>query len=277
MSDELEQATIEAYAHDAAILDTRDTVTPVARAMARELLAWRAAFRHGWHSSSADAIDCVQKGQAQGDHALGQVEALHCRALAPELLLDGSIDEQHAGRLIREAFCAIATGKTLMRDDVTAFRKAVDTFKTFTDGEPSPNSVRIVIPTPCTGKNSRRLVRFGDRPALIKSKDALATEQQVRAAIVHACRGFAKPGASMFGKDEVRVTMRHHVERELCEVIVESAGQRPDVKYWRSRDVQNLPDVVLDAMQGVAYDNDNQVAHLSVERVRSAADHADDR
>lgn len=124
-----------------------------------------------------------------------------------------------------------------------------------------------MIPTPATGKNRRQLVYFGSRPAFIKSKEARTTEKQVRARILYAVQGCALP---LFDDDDdVAVTVRHHVQRQLCEVIVERIGRKPDVPYWRQRDVGNLPDVVLDAMQRVAFRNDNQVARLTVERVDS--------
>ncbi len=124
--------------------------------------------------------------------------------------------------------------------------------------------VRLVIPTPCSGKNSRRVVRFGSRPGLIKSEQALETEADVRARILFAVRGCALP---LFGLDEVEVRLRYFPERELCEVVVERIGPPPAIPNWRRRDVGNLHDVVLDAMQRVAFANDNQVARLVVERV----------
>jgi hypothetical protein len=123
---------------------------------------------------------------------------------------------------------------------------------------------RFVTPTPCTGKNSRRIVKFGHKPALVKSKQALATALQVQQRCLWALRTLPHP---LIPDDDVAVHMRHHVARDLFEVVVEPIGAPPTVDNWRARDTGNLPDVVLDAMQDLVFANDNQVARLVVERV----------
>lgn len=123
--------------------------------------------------------------------------------------------------------------------------------------------VSFVIPTPATGKNSKRLVRFGNRPALIKSKEALETMADTRRRAITAVAANLLP---LFGDDDVGVTVKHHVAANVCEVVIERLGPPPNVPGWRKRDTPNLPDVVLDALQRIVYRNDNQVARLVVER-----------
>lgn len=123
--------------------------------------------------------------------------------------------------------------------------------------------IRFKIPTPASSKNSRMLVTIGGRPRSIKNAKARASAADVIEAAANAMRMAA---ARRIDDDDVRVTIVYDVESETCAVEVASIGPRPKGRTGRRRDVANLPEVVLDALQGIAYGNDNQVADLRVVR-----------
>jgi len=122
----------------------------------------------------------------------------------------------------------------------------------------------IDIDTPASGKNRRQLVWIGGKPRLIKSKEANRTAKHTRS---RAIKAMAKRDAPVHPTDDVEVVMRYYVAEERCTVSVRSLRPRPKGRTGRKRDLSNLPDVVLDAIQGFAYANDNQVARLIVERI----------
>lgn len=86
-----------------------------------------------------------------------------------------------------------------------------------------------ILGEPASKANSRRLVRFGNRPALIKSQKALNYTQSFRL----QCPKLSSPIT-----DDVAVWIR-----------IWYASRRPDLD----------DSIILDAMQGLIYANDRQV------------------
>ena len=98
------------------------------------------------------------------------------------------------------------------------------------------DSVRLlVLGEPASKANSRQLVMFGKRPAIIKSKKALAYEKGAAPQILMQCR---MAGWRLRAIGPMRVTM-----------TIFYATERPDLDE----------SVVLDVMQGIVYGNDRQV------------------
>lgn len=91
----------------------------------------------------------------------------------------------------------------------------------------------VIYGEPCSKANSRMIVRFGNRPASIKSAKARSYEHQARLQLVK--HGFTPI------EGPVRVSMR-----------IFYRTQRPDLD----------PSVVLDVLQGHAYKNDRQVREM---------------
>ena len=79
------------------------------------------------------------------------------------------------------------------------------------------------------------------------------------------------PGAGpLFGAhDDCRVDLVHRVSDDAVVVTVSRLGapQRVAGKTGRRRDVHNLIDTLCDALQGVLYHDDRQLAHVSAARV----------
>lgn len=103
------------------------------------------------------------------------------------------------------------------------------------------DTIRILIlGEPASKSNSRRLVMFGKRPAIIKSKKALAYAKSAVPQILMQCR---MAGWRIRAIGPMRVTMS-----------VFYASERPDLDE----------SVVLDVMQGIVYGNDRQVREKHV-------------
>lgn len=90
--------------------------------------------------------------------------------------------------------------------------------------------VRIVIPNePVSKANSRRLVSFGKRPAIIKSKKALEYERTAKKLL--------KPIHPLLEGDLIMTATLYY------------ASRRPDLDE----------SVVMDVLQGIVYKNDRQL------------------
>lgn len=74
-------------------------------------------------------------------------------------------------------------------------------------------------------------------------------------------------GSPPFGNDDLDVHIVWNVKYDKTTITVGSLGPPPKGKTGRRRDVQNIPAVVLDALQGIVYDDDKQVRRLTVEKV----------
>lgn len=138
--------------------------------------------------------------------------------------------------------------------------------------------LQFTIPVPPSSKNSRKLRRSGAKcPAckqpsgpviMYRPSEVLEATAEIQAAAREAMLncGYSKP---LFPDDDVAVQMEHEVLQDVVHVTVSCLGPRPKGRTGRKRDVVNVPELVLDALQGLAYANDNQVADLSVRRQRS--------
>lgn len=131
---------------------------------------------------------------------------------------------------------------------------------------------RFTIPVPVSSKNRQRVMRRGRRAWIAKGAQAEAQHTTIkRAALAALAEWGPRPDlTSLFGDDNLEMQIEHDVELDLLHVTVRSLGPRPGskVKTGRKRDLQNLQDAVCDALQGVVYDNDNQIDLLTMKRTR---------
>ena len=73
---------------------------------------------------------------------------------------------------------------------------------------------------------------------------------------------------TVFGDHDVHVEVTWMVPSDEVEVLVVDLGPKPKRgRSGRSRDAVNIPAVILDALPGVIFDDDKQVAELVVRRV----------
>lgn len=134
--------------------------------------------------------------------------------------------------------------------------------------------IHFQIPVPASTKNSRRILRHGRRTIVAKSAAAMASIRQIKRAAADALhqRGLRPPsdiieGKSLLGDDDIAVDITHLVTEDRVHVVVKSVGQRPKGKTGRKRDLQNLQEGILDALQGILFDNDNQIVELRMRRI----------
>lgn len=143
-------------------------------------------------------------------------------------------------------------------------------------------TLRFTVPTPPAAKNSRRIFRTGAVcPKCRKptghlgssmSDEARHAREKIIEEAVDALRRQAPQAFSerrpLLPDEDVGVTVVHNVKNDTADVVIEKRGPKPAGKgpTGRRRDVTNVPELVLDAVQGIAYHNDNQVADLRVWR-----------
>lgn len=116
---------------------------------------------------------------------------------------------------------------------------------------------------PDSKKNRGQVVRYGQRLGFRPNPVALAQEERLREFLVYGLVG----DCPHFGDNDVRVTITHHAREDEVDVLVEDLRPRPKKFAGRRRDLANIAEVILDAMQGPVYANDNQVAELVMRRM----------
>jgi len=131
----------------------------------------------------------------------------------------------------------------------------------------------FTIPVPPSTKNSRRLLKHGRRTIVAKSAAATRAMRSIQdLAIQELHRRALRPpsiimsGGTLFSDDDVAIDITHNVEADTVTVSVWSAGPRGKGKTGRKRDLQNLQEGILDALQGILFENDNQVTELRMRR-----------
>lgn len=127
--------------------------------------------------------------------------------------------------------------------------------------------LRFVIPVPASTKNSRRLIRRGRAITSLPSKKAVVSMAQIRAAALEAADSHDRAeDGTVFGDQDIGVSIKHRVAEDNVLVEVWALGARPKGKTGRKRDLQNLQEGILDALQSIAYVNDNQIVMLHMTR-----------
>lgn len=126
--------------------------------------------------------------------------------------------------------------------------------------------IQFTVAAPDSKKNRGRVLSWGPKcprcgrgshssyfpnPIAKKQQDAL-----------HGHLDFEISEKPHFGKNSVRVVLEHHARTDICVVRVEDLGPPPKGFTGRKRDLANLLDVILDAMQGPVYANDNQCSEI---------------
>jgi hypothetical protein len=137
-------------------------------------------------------------------------------------------------------------------------------------------SMRFVIPTPPSSKNTQkmRVIPGGKKglgiPIRYRPSEVIEATEGIQRAAIGALRAqapqFFAERRPLFEDDDVAVSMVHNVWNETVDVVVSQIGSRGKGRTGRRRDVVNLPELVLDAIQKIAYRNDNQVCDLRVWR-----------
>ncbi len=122
--------------------------------------------------------------------------------------------------------------------------------------------VRFTCAATQSKKNSGKVVRYGTRYGYRPNQVALDQEAMIRDHL-----DFVIPEPPHFGDREVAVVIQYDARADVCEVLVSDLGPRPKGFAGRRRDLANLGEVILDALQGPVIVNDNQVCELRFRRL----------
>jgi len=101
----------------------------------------------------------------------------------------------------------------------------------------------------------------------LPGKRALRSAEEIRGAAYEALAAQRSFSGSYFGDDNIAVSIEHNVAADTVTVEVWSVGPKPKGKTGRGRDVDNFASTILDALNGLAYDDDRGVSSLQVKRV----------
>jgi Holliday junction resolvase RusA-like endonuclease len=96
---------------------------------------------------------------------------------------------------------------------------------------------------------------------ILASADALRAEKEIRA-LAHDQTG----SDVWWPTQDVAVTITYRPRQDVCTIEVIPMAERRKGFSGRRRDIANLAEVILDALQGSVYTNDNQVARLQIIR-----------
>ena len=123
--------------------------------------------------------------------------------------------------------------------------------------------VSITVPIPASKKNRRILNTKGKHPILLPSPDAKQSEKEIRDAWIEAVGRLAP----VWDSEEIAVSVTYAVKTQKVTIDVEPLAPRPKGVTGRRRDLHGMIETVCDALEGLAYKNDNQVAVVVMRRV----------
>lgn len=126
--------------------------------------------------------------------------------------------------------------------------------------------IKIVLPfVPESGKNRRNLAIINGVPRSFPNAKAKRQADWIKRAVqAAALGGLIKP----FDDCDLAMRIEHCVTEDSVVIFVWKCGERPKGKTGRKRDLHNLSVLIPDALQGVLYHNDNQIALMMLERVK---------
>jgi len=131
--------------------------------------------------------------------------------------------------------------------------------------------VEFVLPFVPGSKHNRKAVhRTRDGGVRVRWQAAVMREQADVALM--ASRAVTAVGATQPWQPDhdVDLVIRHHVGSGEVEVSARDMGppaETVDGRTGRRRDIQNLSELICDAMSGVVYTDDRQVSRIVIERV----------
>lgn len=135
------------------------------------------------------------------------------------------------------------------------------------DKEGRITSVSFLIPPPKSKKNNKALIVINGRTRVGTAKCIKDQEAAIR---MHVARAVPLLEAGpLFGDvHDVGLELVHLIEKDLVQVTVYRLGDAVEVagRTGRRRDVPNLFESVCDALEGLLYENDRQIACVKAER-----------
>lgn len=127
-------------------------------------------------------------------------------------------------------------------------------------------SVRMVFPlVPASAKNRTQIRRpkGGGKPWIAKSEDAEQDQQAM--ALMATAQARPRVGTTLFGRNYVGAEITLDPDAHKTSVIVHDLGEQPKSgRRYTQRDVHGIVESVMDALQGVVFDDDRQARWVIV-------------
>lgn len=125
----------------------------------------------------------------------------------------------------------------------------------------------FAVPPP-SKKNG--MVQVPGRRGAVPSTKVLRAAEQARLLFLQAAAAAGAPTREpLWPEQDVAVRVTHRIGTDSVSFAFEALGDAKEVRgrTGRKRDLDNLTDAVFDALQGLAYGNDNQIALIIKERL----------
>lgn len=137
----------------------------------------------------------------------------------------------------------------------------------------------ISAPAVVSKKNNYRWLKYGTRMKVTPSAKVIASERVIAsAARLAIARNGGRSTMPFDGQDTIRIDYQHDIDNDMLHVRVTKIGLLPErtpsgrvkggKKLGTKRDCHGMLETIADALQGVAYPNDNQLDAGSWERLR---------
>lgn len=134
----------------------------------------------------------------------------------------------------------------------------------------APSKISFTVPLIAPSKKNRQRIRKRGRYG---ARFVAADEQVETAEMVIALAALAAVedkhlvrDRSLFGDHEVAATITIDEVGKQMLVEVEDLGPKPKGRTNRRRDVHNVADAVMDALQGIVFDDDRQSCRTTCQR-----------
>lgn len=124
--------------------------------------------------------------------------------------------------------------------------------------------IRLEIPIPASKKNNK-VVRQTKKGIQVGWSSKVTRQERLIAELAAAGVPMRAAGPLLGDVDDVRMLLRHDVAREVVQVEVYRIGPPKEIagRTGRRRDVPNLFELTCDALEGVVYGNDRQIAECT--------------
>lgn len=128
-----------------------------------------------------------------------------------------------------------------------------------------PRKIEFELPRPPRSKKNNKVPRRSGRRIGLRTC-IVEQEADIKVEALKACSGNTLP---LWPEEDISVWVRHDIVTNRVRVTVEPMGRACTFngRTGRGRDIQNLPESILDALQRIVYRDDRQVAHITICRV----------
>lgn len=117
-----------------------------------------------------------------------------------------------------------------------------------------------------SSKNSRRIIRVRGKPRSVLSKTAQSDKDSLEQLMALAWNRYRRDRDTVFGSNDVAVRITVDKLGKCTAIEVEDRGPAR-LSKGRRRDLHACIETIMDAMEGIAFDDDRQVVGVEVNYV----------